>query len=474
MANTVYWCPNCQVPIIKNEICPLCGAASKPISTTGVCNPVFRQEKKLLSFILDDDVTDKNVWYLGSSFYLIDGKRTKLPYIDFYKKKKHLTIAEALRSDISDDVAIPRLNTFLAANEQYLKELIYEAEEYVVDLVNELKNDPSTNYMPTVSFSGGKDSTVVSRVVRDALQNESIIHYFGDTTLEFPCTHAYVEEAFRKENRFTPMIPSETDNDFFKLCNVFGPPSKFERWCCTIFKTSNMNMIDKNVSIDDFDEVDFLSPISLLAALQKVSSQETDNNHTKDVAGLLTVSDIKEKYGLSSDYINSALLAGTIVPAKLTLYFNEDDVERIVAESTTLNPLMNAFEKELDKMAMNYSYKPLLLLALFESKDLSATAEDIVTFYFNYYSKRAENQLMIEKEDSSFVQNPGNRIIARRTILRYPVSVLAKRSFVLYDKESDTIKLNPLLVKGNNRFNVEFAKNQCRSLLAKYYESIQK
>lgn len=181
-----------------------------------------------------------------------------------------------------------------------------------------------------------------------------------------------------------------------------------------------------------------------------------------------------QAYGLSSDYINSALLAGTIVPAKLTLYFNEDDVERIVAESTTLNPLMNAFEKELDKMAMNYSYKPLLLLALFESKDLSATVEDIITFYFNYYSKRAENQLMIEKEDSSFVQNPGNRIIARRTILRYPVSVLAKRSFVLYDKESDTIKLNPLLVKGNNRFNVEFAKNQCCSLLAKYYESIQK
>ena len=79
MANTVYWCPNCQVPIIKNEICPLCGTHSKPLSTTGVCNPVFFQEKKLLSYILDVDVRGKSVWYLGSSYYLIDGKRTKLP-----------------------------------------------------------------------------------------------------------------------------------------------------------------------------------------------------------------------------------------------------------------------------------------------------------------------------------------------------------------------------------------------------------
>lgn len=87
----------------------------------------------------------------------------------------------------------------------------------------------------------------MSRLVRDALQNESIIHYFGDTTLEFPSTHIYVDDYFRSENPFTPMIPSETENDFFKLCNVFGPPSKFERWCCTIFKTSNLNTEYQNL-----------------------------------------------------------------------------------------------------------------------------------------------------------------------------------------------------------------------------------
>lgn len=247
MAKSVYWCSNCKIPVIDNSICPLCGTHGKQVSQNGICNPVFLQEKRLLSKILDDNLCKKNVWYLGSSYYLIDGKRIRAPYVDFYKNRRHFSIAEELRSDIENEDSIPNEDLYIKANERYINELIYEAEDYITTLVETLKQTPGKNYMPTVSFSGGKDSTVVSRVVRDALQDESIIHYFGDTTLEFPSTHIYVDDYFRKENPFTPMLPSETENDFFKLCKVFGPPSKFERWCCTIFKTSNLNTEYQNL-----------------------------------------------------------------------------------------------------------------------------------------------------------------------------------------------------------------------------------
>ena len=242
MSKLVYWCSHCGIPIIEKEVCPLCKNRGEVISTNGVCNPVFMQEKKLLSYILGEDINDSNVWYLGSSYYLVDGKKLRISYSDFYKEKRHHLYAEKLRNSIIRDDKIINIELFIQANESYLKELAYEAEEYVSGLVEELNNSKDNiSYMPTVSFSGGKDSTVVSRVVRDALQDEKIIHHFGDTTLEFPSTHDYVDDVFRPENPFTPMIPSETENDFFKLCNVFGPPSKFERWCCTIFKTSNLN-----------------------------------------------------------------------------------------------------------------------------------------------------------------------------------------------------------------------------------------
>lgn len=241
MKRNVYWCKHCEIPVIEQEVCPLCSNDIALISSKGICNPVYKQERRLISCILEEDVDNANIWYLGSSCYLINGEKRKAPYIDFYKNKKHIDCADKLRQDIAGDDEPVNYKLYIKANSSYLNNLIYEAEEYIENLITSLNNSTDKCYIPTVSFSGGKDSTVVSKVVRDKFQDESVIHFFGDTTLEFPATHNYVDILFREENPFTPMVPSETENDFFKLCNVFGPPSKFERWCCTIFKTSNLN-----------------------------------------------------------------------------------------------------------------------------------------------------------------------------------------------------------------------------------------
>ena len=77
-----------------------------------------------------------------------------------------------------------------------------------------------------VSFSGGKDSTVVSDLVRKALGRPDIIHIFGNTTLEFPETDRYVQR-FKAANRKTPMLRAENkEQDFYNLCETFGPPSR--------------------------------------------------------------------------------------------------------------------------------------------------------------------------------------------------------------------------------------------------------
>ncbi len=245
MSKSIYWCNSCGIPVIEKTFCPRCGTKCKIVATNGICNPVFAQEKKLLSAILCEQIEEKSVWYIGNSQYLIDGKRVKLPYVEFYKAKKHLQIADEMRHCIDNQCFIPRKEEYIAANANHLGELVYEAEQYIFDL--KTKYMDTGTHMATVSFSGGKDSTAVSRLVRDALQDESIIHYFGDTTLEFPCTYQYVQKVFRAENPFTPLLPSETNKDFYKLCSVFGPPSKFERWCCTIFKTGTLNTEFQNL-----------------------------------------------------------------------------------------------------------------------------------------------------------------------------------------------------------------------------------
>lgn len=192
MSKLIYWCLHCGIPVIENKICPVCKTEGKIVSTNGICNPVFVQEKRLLSCIIGKDINNSNVWYLGSSQYLVDGVRKRISYGEFYTAKKHLECTDKILIDAVHDDTIYNLDLYIKANQRYINELIFEAESYVTNLVCELKEEQedNTSYIPTVSFSGGKDSTVVSRIVRGALQNESVIHFFGDTTLEFPSTHS--------------------------------------------------------------------------------------------------------------------------------------------------------------------------------------------------------------------------------------------------------------------------------------------
>ncbi|MCR5686296.1 MAG: phosphoadenosine phosphosulfate reductase family protein, partial [Lachnospiraceae bacterium] len=124
------------------------------------------------------------------------------------------------------------INKFKTANRKRYEFLVSDATDYI----REQAQNYTLNEM-FVSFSGGKDSTVVSDLVMRALGTEKILHLYGDTSLEFPESHYYVER-FKKEHKGTLLITAKNkDKDFYELCEKLGPPSRVMRWCCTIFKT---------------------------------------------------------------------------------------------------------------------------------------------------------------------------------------------------------------------------------------------
>ena len=91
-----------------------------------------------------------------------------------------------------------------------------------------------------MSFSGGKDSTVVSELVMRALGTQEILHLYGDTTLEFPESKEYVKR-FRKEHPKTPVDTAKNkDKNFEELCEQLGPPSRVIRCFCNIFKKGDI------------------------------------------------------------------------------------------------------------------------------------------------------------------------------------------------------------------------------------------
>lgn len=232
----IYWCDSCQVPIYDEE-CSVCHSKGRYL--TSDVRPVFPEERLLLEIILKKPLAfiNSSVWNGTGNRYYVDGKKiplsiSKVNDLDPSKIREQLELYKGQNSYAFFDAMIER---WIKANEAHYHFITTEAKQFIRDYSKKYLNDDTASAF--VSFSGGKDSTVVSDLVRKALGTPSIIHIFGNTTLEFPHTYEYINR-FRQANRKTPLLRAENkEQDFFNLCETFGPPSRTLRWCCTIFKT---------------------------------------------------------------------------------------------------------------------------------------------------------------------------------------------------------------------------------------------
>lgn len=233
----VYYCKKCNTPSFDNT-CSICGSNCEKVGTD--LRPVFAEERLLLEVLIDQPFcyADKSVWCVGANNYIIDGIKKRFNFVEL-RKKDPLKVIEVLKECIeqnqkyvNNDFDNIHIKSFITCNRLRLNEMTDEAIEYIKNISSKYE---TTNIF--VSFSGGKDSTVTSHLVMSALGTESIIHIYGDTTLEYPMTTEYISE-FKKVYKKTPLLVAKNnDQEFNDLCKVIGPPSRVMRWCCTIFKT---------------------------------------------------------------------------------------------------------------------------------------------------------------------------------------------------------------------------------------------
>ena len=273
-SSTIYWCRKHKVPIFEKT----CGCCERDYNLYGInvdpeavvyigtdIRPVFPEEQLLLGIILDEDnptgLIGKSVWYNGNS-YIVDGEKLKVSIdklnsldLESIQKIKAIIDKYIILNDEGADEAFRSLvdyskfeeivSEFVYANKDRFSQVEKEAIEHI-----QLWADKYDKRSRFVSFSGGKDSTVVSSLVIDALGNNEVLHIFGDTTLEFMTTEKY-KDRLKKTIRpaYFRTAKNRTKN-FEELCPVYGPPSRVMRWCCTVFKTGaitdSMNKIFKN------------------------------------------------------------------------------------------------------------------------------------------------------------------------------------------------------------------------------------
>lgn len=242
----IYWCSSCKVPVlhemsqVDKGICPRCGNKMKYMSSD--IRPVFPEERLLIEILLGhkpNEFIEKSVWAANSRYY-IDGKSIALPS-SLFKTADADVIAKKLETHKKNNsYAFFDKNTkrFIEANALRLNYLKDEAYHFVNQ---EAAKFPEENVV--ISFSGGKDSTATADVVIKSLSNPSLVHIFGNTTLEFPSTIDYANR-YRDEHP-QAIFKTAINNEqvFIDVCEDIGPPARMMRWCCSMFKTGPITRV---------------------------------------------------------------------------------------------------------------------------------------------------------------------------------------------------------------------------------------
>lgn len=243
----VYWCDSCNIPLIHTAnqidkgICPIC--AHKTRYLTADLRPVFPEERLLLALLVGKEpgaFMEKSVWAADSRYYIDGGKP-----INLSTKKLAETDTDKIASGIAanqeciDYTAFDaQIKAFSLANRHRLDYLKDEAFNFIRTASSKYKEENIV-----ISFSGGKDSTVTADLVTKALSNPSLVHIFGNTTLEFPLTVEYATR-FRDNHPLAIFqIAKNEEQNFYDVCEDIGPPARMMRWCCSMFKTGPITRV---------------------------------------------------------------------------------------------------------------------------------------------------------------------------------------------------------------------------------------
>lgn len=242
----IYWCKHCKTPIIQTAsqadegLCPLCSNKTKYMSSD--IRPVFPEERLLIELLLGKqphEYIKASVWASHSRYY-VDGKSISISASTFATADTDTLTVRLNKEKAGNnyDAFNAYIQLFIEANSARLNYLIDEASRFVRDAA---KRFPEENIV--ISFSGGKDSTVTADVTIKALSNPSLVHIFGNTTLEFPYTIDYADRYRASHPLAIFQLAKNEDQIFHDVCEDIGPPARMMRWCCSMFKTGPISRV---------------------------------------------------------------------------------------------------------------------------------------------------------------------------------------------------------------------------------------
>jgi len=156
-------------------------------------------------------------------------------------------------------------------------------------------------------------------------------------------------------------------------------------------------------------------------------------------------------------------------------YFREDTVKNYAAqfgwELLTAANMKEKFMEMVRTMDMSFSYKPVLLKAMFENVDDNGRVkvEDIVDYFIEFYTGRKERGLVVEKRSCIYTKDGFTRKEVERNIFANPFKRFEDMRFMKRCREVEYVEFNRYVFKKLTKEEIGWILEHCERKLGEYY-----
>ena len=161
-------------------------------------------------------------------------------------------------------------------------------------------------------------------------------------------------------------------------------------------------------------------------------------------------------------------------------YFREESIRNIAKQYgwdlITPQNMADKFMKFIETMDMSYSYKPVLLKAIYEYMDSSGRVAlpDVVDYFIDFYEDRKAHGMIAEKSTSIYQKGGYTRKDVEKNILSNPFKHFEDMRFLMRCKDVETIEVNPIIFRKLTREDWLHIVDACDKSLEKYYLRLKK
>jgi hypothetical protein len=156
-------------------------------------------------------------------------------------------------------------------------------------------------------------------------------------------------------------------------------------------------------------------------------------------------------------------------------YFREATIENYAKQYSwdiiTPANMKDKFMEMVKTMDMSFSYKPVLLKAMFEHVDENGRVliEDIVNYFMDFYSTRKEKGLVVEKKQSIYCKDGYSNKDVERNIFMNPFKRFEDMRFMSRCRDIEYVEFNRHVWKRLSSEEKKRIVGRCDERLEDYY-----